>query len=145
MSRHLFRKLLYITFIIRDICICVILKLLYFCFSLKSLFTEKTVELVNGDILDIDSVILATGYFSNVPFWLHEKEFFAENGFPKTPFPNGWKGKGGLYASGFTRRGLAGATADAVKISKDIGKEWKKELNQKKQKVPTHRRCISTF
>ncbi|XP_076944558.1 putative indole-3-pyruvate monooxygenase YUCCA5 [Bidens hawaiensis] len=108
-------------------------------------FIGKTVELVNGVILTIDSVILATGYFSNVPFWLHEKEFFAENGFPKTPFPNSWKGKGGLYASGFTRRGLAGATADAMKISKDIGKEWKKEWNQKKQKVPTHRRCISTF
>ncbi|CAH1417855.1 unnamed protein product [Lactuca virosa] len=108
-------------------------------------FTGKTVELVNGDILNIDSVVLATGYFSNVPFWLHESEFFAENGFPKTPFPNGWKGKGGLYAAGFTRRGLAGASADAMKISKDIGKEWKAELKQKKQKVPTHRRCISTF
>lgn len=34
-------------------------------------FTGKTVELVNGDILNIDSVVLATGYFSNVPFWLH--------------------------------------------------------------------------
>ncbi|KAJ0783315.1 putative indole-3-pyruvate monooxygenase [Helianthus annuus] len=99
-------------------------------------FTEKTVELVNGHILDIDSVVLATGYFSKVPFWLHDKDFFSENG---------WKGKGGLYAAGFTRRGLDGAIADAVKISKDIGKEWRKELNQKKQKVPTHRRCISTF
>ncbi|KAJ0458303.1 putative aminotransferase-like, plant mobile domain-containing protein [Helianthus annuus] len=28
-------------------------------------------ELVNSDILDIDSVILATRYFSNIPFWLH--------------------------------------------------------------------------
>ncbi|PWA73040.1 pyridine nucleotide-disulfide oxidoreductase, class-II [Artemisia annua] len=108
-------------------------------------FSGKTVELVNNDFLNVDSVILATGYFSNVPLWLHEKEFFAENGFPKTPFPNGWKGKGGLYASGFTRRGLVGVSADAVKISKDIGKAWKKELNQKKQKVSTHRRCISTF
>ncbi|KAJ0792544.1 putative indole-3-pyruvate monooxygenase [Helianthus annuus] len=100
-------------------------------------FTEKTVELVNGHILDIDSVVLATGYFSKVPFWLHDKDFFSENG---------WKGKGGLYAAGFTRRGLDGAIADdAVKISKDIGKEWKKELNRKKQKVPIHRRCISTF
>lgn len=74
-----------------------------------------------------------------------ETEFFAKNGFPKTPFPNGWKGKCGLYAAGFTRRGLAGASADAMKISQDIGKVWKEELNQKKLKVPTHRRCISTF
>ncbi|XP_076934146.1 putative indole-3-pyruvate monooxygenase YUCCA5 [Bidens hawaiensis] len=108
-------------------------------------FTGKTVELVDGVVLKIDSVILATGYFSNVPFWLHENEFFAENGFPKAPFPNNWKGKGGLYASGFTRRGLAGASADAVKISKDIGIEWNKEWNMKKKKVLTHRRCISDF
>ncbi|KAL8236371.1 hypothetical protein R6Q59_017452 [Mikania micrantha] len=108
-------------------------------------FNSNSVELVNGETLDIDSVVLATGYRSNVPYWLQETEFFAKNGFPKTPFPNGWKGKRGLYASGFTRRGLAGASADAIKIGQDIGKVWKEELNQKKKKVHTHRRCISTF
>ncbi|XP_076958612.1 putative indole-3-pyruvate monooxygenase YUCCA8 [Bidens hawaiensis] len=108
-------------------------------------FNCNSVELVNGEILEIDSVVLATGYRSNVPYWLQETEFFAKNGFPKTPFPNGWKGKKGLYASGFTRRGLAGASVDAVRISQDIGKVWKEELNQKKKKVHTHRRCISTF
>ncbi|GER24986.1 flavin monooxygenase-like protein [Striga asiatica] len=108
-------------------------------------FTGSSVELENGQNLEIDSVILATGYRSNVPYWLQETEFFAKNGFPKTPFPNGWKGKGGLYAVGFTRKGLSGASADAVKISRDIAKVWKDDLKQKKQKVPTHRRCISTF
>ncbi|KAL8191911.1 hypothetical protein R6Q57_028642 [Mikania cordata] len=85
-------------------------------------FNSNSVELVNGETLDIDSVVLATGYRSNVPYWLQETEFFSKNGFPKTPFPNGWKGKRGLYASGFTRRGLAGASADAIKIGQDIGK-----------------------
>lgn len=33
-------------------------------------FSPTRVELVNGDILEIDSVILATGYRSNVPSWL---------------------------------------------------------------------------
>jgi indole-3-pyruvate monooxygenase len=33
-------------------------------------FSRGQVELVNGEILDIDSVILATGYRSNVPYWL---------------------------------------------------------------------------
>uniref|UniRef100_A0A803PGC0 Flavin-containing monooxygenase n=1 Tax=Cannabis sativa TaxID=3483 RepID=A0A803PGC0_CANSA len=33
-------------------------------------FTSNQVELVDGEILDIDSVILATGYRSNVPSWL---------------------------------------------------------------------------
>ncbi|KAL4571934.1 hypothetical protein LXL04_018702 [Taraxacum kok-saghyz] len=108
-------------------------------------FNSTSVELVNGETLDIDSVVLATGYCSNVPYWLQETELFAKNGFPKTPFPKGWKGNRGLYAAGFTRRGLAGASADAMKISQDIGKVWKEELNQKKLKVPTHRRCISTF
>lgn len=33
-------------------------------------FSKCQVELVNGETLDIDSVILATGYRSNVPSWL---------------------------------------------------------------------------
>ncbi|GER50099.1 flavin monooxygenase-like protein [Striga asiatica] len=33
-------------------------------------FSQHGVELVNGQILDLDSVILATGYSSNVPSWL---------------------------------------------------------------------------
>lgn len=108
-------------------------------------FSCGMVELVNGEHLEIDAVVLATGYRSNVPYWLEESEFFSKNGFPKAPFPNAWKGKAGLYAVGFTRRGLAGASADAVKISQDIAGIWRDDLKQKKLKVPTHRRCISTF
>ncbi|KAH6771299.1 Flavin-binding monooxygenase family protein [Perilla frutescens var. hirtella] len=108
-------------------------------------FSSGMVELVTGEKLEINSVVMATGYRSNVPYWLQESEFFGKNGLPTSPFPNGWKGKAGLYAVGFTRRGLAGASADAVRISQDIGRIWKDDLKQKKQKVPTHRRCISTF
>ncbi|KAK2986360.1 hypothetical protein RJ640_026624 [Escallonia rubra] len=108
-------------------------------------FLPGMVELVNGEKLEMDSVVLATGYRSNVPYWLQETDFFCKNGLPKAPFPNGWKGKAGLYAVGFTKRGLAGASSDAMKTAQDIGKVWKEELKQKKQKVPTHRRCISQF
>ncbi|XAR58690.1 Indole-3-pyruvate monooxygenase [Bertholletia excelsa] len=108
-------------------------------------FSGNNVELVGGQILEMDSVVLATGYRSNVPFWLQETEFFSKNGFPRRPFPNGWKGKAGLYAVGFTRRGLAGASSDAVKIAKDITKAYREDLKQKRQKVPCHRRCISQF
>ncbi|KAL7200987.1 hypothetical protein ACSBR1_032822 [Camellia fascicularis] len=103
-------------------------------------FSCDMVELVNGEKLEIDSVVLATGYRSNVPYWLQETEFFSNNGFPK-----GWKGKAGLYAVGFTRKGLSGASSDAMRISQDIGKVYKEDLKQKKQRVPCHRRCISTF
>lgn len=103
------------------------------------------VQLVNGDKMEIDSVILATGYRSNVPSWLQEGEFFNKNGFPNSAFPNGWKGKSGLYAVGFTRKGLSGASFDAVRIAQDIGNVWKEETKQKKLTVPRHRRCISTF
>ncbi|KAG9154987.1 hypothetical protein Leryth_012168 [Lithospermum erythrorhizon] len=108
-------------------------------------FSKNNVELVNGESLDIDAVVLATGYRSNVPYWLKENQMFSENGFPKSPFPHGWKGQAGLYAVGFTRRGLAGASADAMNIAQDIGKVYKENLLKRKQKVPTHRRCISTF
>ena len=33
-------------------------------------FSKGRVQLVNGDTLEIDSVVLATGYRSNVPSWL---------------------------------------------------------------------------
>ncbi|XP_019165767.1 PREDICTED: probable indole-3-pyruvate monooxygenase YUCCA5 [Ipomoea nil] len=108
-------------------------------------FSGGTVELVDGECLEIDAVVLATGYRSNVPYWLQEADFFSKNGFAKTPFPNSWKGKSGLYAVGFTRRGLSGASADAVKTAQDIANVYKEDIKQKKQKVPTHRRCISTF
>ncbi|KAG0472763.1 hypothetical protein HPP92_014620 [Vanilla planifolia] len=85
-------------------------------------FLPGRVELVDGRFLEIDSVIFATGYRSNVPSWLQGSDFFSKEGTPKQPFPNSWKGKSGLYAVGFTRRGLAGASFDAACIAKDIGK-----------------------
>ncbi|XP_047326104.1 probable indole-3-pyruvate monooxygenase YUCCA8 [Impatiens glandulifera] len=106
-------------------------------------FLPGMVELVNGDMIKIDSVVLATGYRSNVPYWLQESELFSKDGFPKNPFPCGWKGGVGVYAAGFTRRGLAGVSLDAVKIAGDIGKLWKEDLYQKQQRTPRHGRCIS--
>ncbi|KAL6002159.1 trkA [Asimina triloba] len=106
-------------------------------------FSPRRVELVNGELLDVDSVILATGYRSNVPSWLQENDFFSRNGFPKQAFPNGWKGNAGLYAVGFTRRGLSGASVDAVRIAEDISGVWKEEIKQTKQFVACHRRCSS--
>ncbi|GFP96185.1 indole-3-pyruvate monooxygenase PjYUCCA3 [Phtheirospermum japonicum] len=95
-------------------------------------FVRAGVELVNGDLLQVDSVIFATGYSSNVPLWLKESEFFTKDGFPRSPFPNGWKGKDGLYAVGFARKGLAGASMDAVKVAQDIGKLWNQETMMQK-------------
>ncbi|KAJ4968003.1 hypothetical protein NE237_014704 [Protea cynaroides] len=108
-------------------------------------FSRGRVELVNGQNLEVDSVVLATGYRSNVPSWLQESEFFSNNGFPKSPFPNGWKGNSGLYAVGFTRRGLSGTSSDAMRIAQDIGKIWKEETKQTKKRMGSHRRCISQF
>ncbi|KAJ7955521.1 Flavin-containing monooxygenase [Quillaja saponaria] len=109
-------------------------------------FSQGRVELVNGNILEIDSVILATGYRSNVPSWLKENEFFSKDGIPRNPFPNGWKGNAGLYAVGFTRKGLSGASLDAISVSHDIAKSWKEETKQKKKTMAArHRRCISHF
>ncbi|XP_076921319.1 putative indole-3-pyruvate monooxygenase YUCCA8 [Bidens hawaiensis] len=106
-------------------------------------FHRKSVEFVNGDVQEFDSVLLATGYCSNVPYWLQESDLFDKNGFPKRQNPNGWKGRDGLYAAGFTRRGLAGVSADAMKIAQDIGNVWKLELSQiKKECLDT---CIPPF
>ncbi|XP_071698226.1 probable indole-3-pyruvate monooxygenase YUCCA3 [Rutidosis leptorrhynchoides] len=90
-------------------------------------FSRGCVEFMNGSNLEIDSVILATGYCSNVPSWLKESDFFSREGVPMMPFPDGWKGKSGLYAVGFTRRGLFGASFDAIKVSQDIAEIWNQE------------------
>ncbi|XP_009783754.1 indole-3-pyruvate monooxygenase YUCCA6-like [Nicotiana tabacum] len=89
---------------------------------------HHTVEFVNGKAENFDAIILATGYKSNVPSWLKERTMFSEeDGLPKRPFPNGWKGESGLYAVGFTKRGLLGASMDAKKIADDIQTCWLSE------------------
>ena len=57
--------------------------------------------------------------------YYQEGEFFSkEDGFPRNPFPNSWKGKNGLYATGFTQRGLLGSSIDAKRIAEDIASQW---------------------
>lgn len=59
---------------------------------------------------------------------------------PKVPFPNGWKEENGLYAVGFTRRGLLGTSSDAVKIARDIADQWRminKRFPAKERKIDT--------
>ncbi|KAJ8526563.1 hypothetical protein K7X08_029040 [Anisodus acutangulus] len=91
------------------------------CPGIMRLLKHHTVEFMNGQTEEYDAIILATGYKSNVPSWLKEKEMFSEkDGLPKRPFPSGWKGECGLYAVGFTKRGLLGASMDAKKIADDI-------------------------
>ncbi|KAF5790192.1 putative indole-3-pyruvate monooxygenase [Helianthus annuus] len=83
-------------------------------------FSRGRVELVNGTNLEIDSVILATGYCSNVPSWLKVRNLQEESN----------EGKLGLYAVGFSRRGLFGASCDAIRVSQHIAKIWNQETNQ---------------
>ncbi|KAK9136377.1 hypothetical protein Syun_015707 [Stephania yunnanensis] len=91
-------------------------------------FTETGVEFIDEKIEDFDSVILATGYRSNVPSWLKEEGFFSKkDGYPVAPFPHSWKGENGLYSVGFTKRGLLGASLDAQKVAKEIATQWNLE------------------
>ncbi|KAM7257482.1 hypothetical protein ACFE04_013223 [Oxalis oulophora] len=86
------------------------------------------VEFVNGDVENFDTILLATGYKSNVPSWLKKSNMFSEkDGFPKKPFPNGWKGNNGLYAVGFTKRGILGSALEGKKIAEDVHLSWKSE------------------
>ncbi|KAK4485853.1 hypothetical protein RD792_008501 [Penstemon davidsonii] len=87
--------------------------------------TKKGAKFMDGQEREFDSIILATGYKSNVPTWLKGTDFFTKEGMPKSPFPNGWKGENGLYAVGFTRRGLLGTSSDAVNIARDISDQWR--------------------
>ncbi|KAJ0736171.1 putative indole-3-pyruvate monooxygenase [Helianthus annuus] len=87
--------------------------------------TRNGAKFMDGQQIAFDSIVLATGYKSNVPFWLKGSDFFTEHGMPKTPFPNGWKGENGLFTVGFTRRGLLGTTCDALKIANEVTRQWR--------------------
>lgn len=56
--------------------------------------------------------------------------FNKEDGFPRMPFPNGWKGKNGLYAVGFTKMGLLGASISAQRVAEDIACYWNCKTKQ---------------
>ncbi|PKA49043.1 putative indole-3-pyruvate monooxygenase YUCCA4 [Apostasia shenzhenica] len=88
--------------------------------------TREGAKFVDGKEEEFDSIILATGYKSCVPLWLKGGGggHFTEEGLPKAPFPKGWKGKNGLYAVGFTRRGILGTSFDARNIARDIKLQW---------------------
>lgn len=58
-------------------------------------------------------------------------------------FPHGWKGNSGLYIYvGLTKRGLSGASSDALKIHKILESL---ETRNKTKEAACHRRCISQF
>ncbi|KAK1413898.1 hypothetical protein QVD17_29635 [Tagetes erecta] len=93
----------------------------------------NNVEFVDGRIEKFDAIILATGYRSNVTTWLKDTDLFSEkDGFPTKPFPEGWKGENGLYAIGFTKRGLLGTSMDAARIAEDIARQWNESMKHLK-------------
>ncbi|CAL5008003.1 unnamed protein product [Urochloa decumbens] len=88
-------------------------------------FGAGQVEFVDGRAFDIDAVVLATGYRSNLPqaTWHGHR-----NGYPAIAFPYGWDGYCGLYAVGFSRRSFGGASADdAVRVAEEIAGACRKE------------------
>ncbi|GAB4852581.1 Indole-3-pyruvate monooxygenase YUCCA2 [Ancistrocladus abbreviatus] len=89
------------------------------------------VEFVDGKVENFDAIIFATGYKSNVPSWLKGSKMFSDqDGFPTKPFPDGWKGENGLYAVGFSKRGLLGVSVDARRIAEDIQHAWATKSKQ---------------
>ncbi|KAF7046265.1 hypothetical protein CFC21_055301 [Triticum aestivum] len=98
-------------------------------------FTKSGAELSDGSVVDIDAVILATGYRSNVTRWFQGIELLGKDGCPKTSFTDGWNGHSGLYSVGFTRRDLLGASADAVCVAKDLAVSWRENTKPRKSVI----------
>ncbi|KAK9096352.1 hypothetical protein Sjap_021849 [Stephania japonica] len=82
---------------------------------------DTNLKFSNGEIRKFDAIVFATGYKSAINKWLKEYEYiFNYEGLPKNKFPNHWRGSNGLYCAGFSKRGLAGVSMDAVAIAEDI-------------------------
>ncbi|KAL6859207.1 hypothetical protein ACP4OV_018209 [Aristida adscensionis] len=71
-------------------------------------------ELVDGRVVEADAVVLATGYRSNVASWL-----------------KGTEGEEGLYAVGFSKRGLAGIAEEAARVAAELGRVWRQQTDQR--------------
>ncbi|GFZ18652.1 flavin-binding monooxygenase family protein [Actinidia rufa] len=92
-------------------------------------FTSRGVEFEDGKADEFETVVLATGYRSNVASWLMEGGFFnRKDGCTKNLFPNNWKGKNGIYSVGFSGRGLLGVSIDAQRIAEDIASQWNSQM-----------------
>ncbi|XP_049386945.1 probable indole-3-pyruvate monooxygenase YUCCA10 [Solanum stenotomum] len=77
---------------------------------------EHTVVFDNGDEHQFDAIIFATGYKNIATKWLKDySSIFLEDG----TLIN-WKGENGLYCAGFSKRGIAGISMDAIAIADDI-------------------------
>ncbi|XP_010555200.1 PREDICTED: probable indole-3-pyruvate monooxygenase YUCCA11 [Tarenaya hassleriana] len=87
--------------------------------SIKSIEGNR-VKFVNGENKNIDAIIFATGYKSNVARWLQVNITMFPLSFSKRQFPDHWKGQNGLYCAGFARQGLVGISRDAQSIARDI-------------------------
>ncbi|KAI3794217.1 hypothetical protein L1987_36846 [Smallanthus sonchifolius] len=100
-------------------------------------FTSNGVEFMDGKVEEFDSVILATGYTSNVASWLKEE------GLPRQGQSNNtissWlsnmKGKNGIYSIGITGKGLVGASIDAEGAIEDIARQWNSNRKHTSSKI----------
>ncbi|KAK4724308.1 hypothetical protein R3W88_027087 [Solanum pinnatisectum] len=82
---------------------------------------EHTIMFENGEEHQFDAIIFATGYKNVATKWLKDySSIFLDDGTLMNEFPNHWKGENGLYCAGFSKRGLAGISLDAITIVDDI-------------------------
>ncbi|PWA82153.1 pyridine nucleotide-disulfide oxidoreductase, class-II [Artemisia annua] len=95
-------------------------------------FHNSSVELKNGDILNLDSVILGAECFSSVPYWVQDQEF-----------SNGWRDKRGLYSARLINgaKGDNSTFEDATKIAGAIGNVWMRKQSKEKQKRKKKMMC----
>ncbi|CAH9106257.1 unnamed protein product [Cuscuta epithymum] len=80
--------------------------------GIKRVARRHTVEFVDGEEERFDAIIFATGYRSNVSSWL------------KLPPPPGEEEINGVYAVGFSNRGLLGAAVDSKRIAHHIANSY---------------------
>ncbi|XP_055814314.1 probable indole-3-pyruvate monooxygenase YUCCA10 [Solanum dulcamara] len=82
---------------------------------------EHTVVFDNGEEHPFDAIIFATGYKNVATKWLKDySSIFLDDGTLINKFPNHWKGDNGLYCVGFSKRGIAGISMDAIAIVDNI-------------------------
>ncbi|XP_076944220.1 putative indole-3-pyruvate monooxygenase YUCCA7 [Bidens hawaiensis] len=100
-------------------------------------FTSNGVEFMDGKVEEFDSVILATGYTSNVASWLKEENLSrqGQGDYSNSSWLSNMKSKNGIYSIGFTGQGLFGASIDAERAAEDIARQWNSQRKHPSSKI----------
>lgn len=102
--------------------------------------SKNSAELTDGTALDVDAVVMATGHISGSGPMTASS---ARTGTPRRRSPSPTGGRAGPGSTPWASP--ATASADAVRIARELAQVWREETKPAKRAAGGRRRCISVI